>query len=99
MGTPAYRGRPYHQFGLGHCKVLVDILANPTDPTMTAWFTMARGDDLVDTLERAAHKPLMEFCERHLLVLDGTTIALLLFGMRATRCGVSMWLLLATSSF
>jgi hypothetical protein len=26
-GIPAYRGRPYCQFGLGHCKVHVDILA------------------------------------------------------------------------
>jgi hypothetical protein len=46
----------------------VDILAHPTDPTMTAWLTMAGGDDLDDTLERAAHQTLMEFCERHLLV-------------------------------
>jgi hypothetical protein len=44
---------------------------------MTAWFTMARGDDLDDTLERAAHQALMEFYERHLLVLNGTTIAML----------------------
>jgi hypothetical protein len=35
-GLPAYRGHPYRQFGLGHCKVHVDILAHPTDPTMTA---------------------------------------------------------------
>jgi hypothetical protein len=44
---------------------------------MTAWFTTARGNDLDDTLERAAHQALMEFCERHLLVLDGIAIALL----------------------
>jgi cell division protein FtsB len=74
---PSYRGRPYRQFGLGHCKVHVDILAHPTDPTMTAWFTMARGDDLDDTLERAAHQALVEFCERHLPVLSDTAIALL----------------------
>jgi hypothetical protein len=54
-GFPAYRGRPYHQFRLGRCKVHVDIPAHPTDLTMTAWFTTARGDDLDDTLERAAH--------------------------------------------
>jgi hypothetical protein len=77
MGFPVYRGYPYHQFGLGHCKVHVDILAHPTDPTMTAWLTMARGDDLDDTLERATHQALMEFCERHLPVLDDTAIALL----------------------
>jgi hypothetical protein len=52
---PAYRGRLYRQFGLGHCKVHVDILAHPTTPTMMAWFTRARGDDHNDTLERAAH--------------------------------------------
>jgi hypothetical protein len=77
MGFPAYHGRPYHQFGLGHCKVHVDILAHPTDPAMTAWFTTARGDDLNDTLERAAHQALTEFCERHLPILGDTAIALL----------------------
>jgi hypothetical protein len=53
-----YCGRPYHQFGLGRCKVHVDVVAHPTAPTMVAWFTMARGDDLDDTLERAADQAL-----------------------------------------
>jgi hypothetical protein len=77
VGLPAYRGHPYRQFGLGCCKVHVDIPTHPTDPTMTAWFTTARGDDLDDTLERAAHQTLTEFCERHLPVLGDTAIALL----------------------
>jgi hypothetical protein len=55
----------------------MDIPAHPSDPTMTTWFTTARGDDLNDTLERATHQALTEFCECHLLVLDGTAIALL----------------------
>jgi hypothetical protein len=76
-GLPTYRGRPYCQFGLGHCKVHVDIPAHPTDPTMTAWFTTARVDDLDDTLEKAAHQALTEFCEHHLPVLSDTAIALL----------------------
>jgi hypothetical protein len=76
-GLLAYHGRPYRQFGLGRCKVHVDIPAHPTDPTMTAWFTTARGDDLDDTLEWAAHQALMEFCECHLPVLGDTAIALL----------------------
>jgi hypothetical protein len=38
---------------------------------------MAWGDDIDDTLERAAHQALTEFCERHLLVLGDTAIALL----------------------
>jgi hypothetical protein len=54
-GLPAYHSHPYRQFGLGHCKVHMDIPAHPTDPTMTAWFTTARGDNLDDTLDRAAH--------------------------------------------
>jgi hypothetical protein len=66
-GLPAYHGHPYH----------VGILAHPTDPTMMAWFTTAQGDDLDDTLERAAHQALTEFCERHLPVLGDTTISLL----------------------
>jgi hypothetical protein len=77
IGVPAYRGHPYRQFGLGRCKVHVDIPAHPTDPTMTTWFTMARGDDVDDTLERAAHQALTEFYERHLPVLGDTTITLL----------------------
>jgi hypothetical protein len=77
IGLPAYHGRPYHQFGLGRCKIHVDIPAHPTDPTMMAWFTTARGDDLNDTLERVAHQALTEFCERHLPVLGNTAIAFL----------------------
>jgi hypothetical protein len=77
MGFPMYRGCPYRQLELGRCKVHVDIPAHPTDPTMTAWFTMARGDDLDDTLERAAHQAPTEFCERHLSVLSDTAVALL----------------------
>jgi hypothetical protein len=76
-GIPEYRGRPYRQFGLGRCKVHVDILAHPTDQTMTAWFTMARGDDLDNALERAAHQALTKFYECHLSVLGDTSIALL----------------------
>jgi hypothetical protein len=55
----------------------VDISAHPIDPTMTAWFTTAQGDDLDDTLERATHQALTEFYERHLLVLGDTAITLL----------------------
>jgi hypothetical protein len=44
---------------------------------MMAWFTTSRGNDLDDTLERAAHQALTEFCEHDLSVLDGTAIALL----------------------
>jgi hypothetical protein len=76
-GLPAYRGRPYCQSRLGCCKIHMDILAHPTYPTMTAWFTTAWGDDLDDTLERAAHQALTEFCERQLPVLSDTAIALL----------------------
>jgi hypothetical protein len=76
-GIPTYSSHLYHQFRLGRCKVHVDILAHPTDPTMTAWFTIARGDDLDDTLERAAHQALTEFYECHLSILGDTAIALL----------------------
>jgi hypothetical protein len=76
MGTPAYRGRPYREFGRGCYEVHVDVPAHPFDPGMTAWFTTATGDDLDDTMERTAHQALMEFYERHLLGLAGTPIAL-----------------------
>jgi hypothetical protein len=54
MGTPAYCGRLYREFGYGCCEVHVDVPAHPFDPGMTAWFTMATGNDLDDTMERAA---------------------------------------------
>jgi hypothetical protein len=43
---------------------------------MTAWFTTTTGDDLDDTLERAIHQALTEFCDHQLPDLAGTTIAL-----------------------
>jgi hypothetical protein len=76
MGTPAYHGRPYREFRSGRCEVHVDIPAHPSDPGVMAWFTTATGDDLDDTLERAAHQDLTEFCERHLSGLVGTAITL-----------------------
>jgi hypothetical protein len=71
-----YRGHPYREFRRGRCEVHVDIPAHPSDPGMMAWFTTGIGDDLDDTLERAAHQALTEFCERHLPGLAGTAIAL-----------------------
>jgi hypothetical protein len=56
----------------------MDVPAHPSDPGMTAWFTTATGDDLDDTLERAAHQALTDFCEHHLLGLVGTAVALFL---------------------
>jgi hypothetical protein len=76
-GTPAYRGHPYHQFRCGCFRVYLDIPTHPSDPSMTAWFTTVRGNDLDDTLERVVHQALMEFCEHHLPGLDDTAIALL----------------------
>jgi hypothetical protein len=54
----------------------VDILAHPSDLGMTAWCTTATSDDLDDTLEKAAHQTLIEFCEHHLPGQAGTAIAL-----------------------
>jgi hypothetical protein len=74
--TPVYYGRLYHEFGHAHYKVHVHILTHPTNPSMTAWVTTAEGDDLDNTLERAAHQALMEFCECHQSGLNGTAVAL-----------------------
>jgi hypothetical protein len=43
---------------------------------MTARFSTTTGVDLDDTLERAAHLALTEFCELHIPSLAGTAIAL-----------------------
>jgi hypothetical protein len=98
MGTPAYRSRPYREFRRGRCEIHVDIPAHPSDPGMMAWFTTATGDDLDDTLERAAHQALTEFYERHLLGLAGTAISLSLSRMRETQRGASAWPLWVTPS-
>jgi hypothetical protein len=75
-GTPVYCGRLYREFRRGCCEVHVDVPTHPSDPSMIAWFIMAIGDDLDDTLERATHQALMKFCERHLPGLDDTVVAL-----------------------
>jgi hypothetical protein len=75
-GTPAYRGRLYREFGRGRYEVHVDVLAHFFDLGMTTWFTTATDNDLDNTLERAAHWALTEFCERHLSDLVDTAIAL-----------------------
>jgi hypothetical protein len=98
MGTPAYRGRSYREFGRGCYEVHVDVPAHPFDPGMTAWFTTATGDDLDDTMERAADQALMEFYERHLPGLAGTPIALFPIKNEATWRGVSAWPLWVTPS-
>jgi hypothetical protein len=36
METPVYRGRRYYEFERGCCEVHADILAQPSDPGMTA---------------------------------------------------------------
>jgi hypothetical protein len=74
--TPMYRGHLYHEFGHGRCEVHVHVPTHPFDPSMTARFTMATGNNLDDTLERAAHQALTEFCERHLSDLNDTVVAL-----------------------
>jgi hypothetical protein len=71
-----YHDHLYREFKHGRCEVHVDVPTHPSDLSMTAWFTTATGDDLDDTLERAAHQTLMEFCECHLSGLDGIVVAL-----------------------
>jgi hypothetical protein len=92
-GTPAYRGCSYRELRRGRCEVHVDVLAHPSNPGMTAWFTTATNDDLDDTLERAAPRPsrssMSATCQA------GTTIAL---RMRAIQRGVSAWPLWVTPS-
>jgi hypothetical protein len=77
MGTPAYRGCLYREFGRGHCEVYVDIPTHPSDPSLMACFPTAIGDDLSSTLERAAHRAHIQLCERHLTDLAGTAVGLL----------------------
>jgi hypothetical protein len=74
MWGPAYHGRMYRE----RCEVHMDVSAHPSDSSMMTWFTTATGDDLSDTLERAAYRALTEFCKRHLPGLASTVVALFL---------------------
>jgi hypothetical protein len=76
-GTSRVPWPPVPSVWVGRWKVHVNIPAHPTDPTTAAWFTTTQGDDRDDTLERAAHQTLTEFCESHLPVLGDIAIALL----------------------
>jgi hypothetical protein len=96
--TPTYRGRLYREFGCGRCEVHMDVSGHPSDPGMMAWFTTATGDDLDDTLDRAAHQALMEFCEHHLSDLASTANALFPVQNVGNMHGVSAWPLWATPS-
>jgi hypothetical protein len=49
----------------------------PGFPPCSGMCCTTRGDNLDNTLDRAAHQTLTEFCECHLLVLSDTAIALL----------------------
>jgi hypothetical protein len=76
----------------------MDVPAHPSDPSMMTWFTTATGDDLDDTLERAAHQALTEFCEHHMPGLVDTPIAMFPIQKRATWYGASAWPLWVTPS-
>jgi hypothetical protein len=89
MGIPMYRGRPHRQFGLGRYTVHMDIPAHPTNPTMTVWFTTARGDDLDDTLEMAVHQASRSSVSTTCRSSVTSSSPCSLFGTRATRYGVS----------
>jgi hypothetical protein len=43
------------KFGCGRYEVHVDALTHPSNLGMRAWFIIATGNDLDDTMERATH--------------------------------------------
>jgi hypothetical protein len=100
-GLSAYRGRMYCQFGLGHCKVQVNILAHPTDPTMVAWFTTARGGgaSLMTLWRGLPIGPSWSSVSATYRSLVTPPSPCFLFGMRAMRCGVSVGSPSVTPSF
>jgi hypothetical protein len=75
-----------------------NIPARPTNPTMTTWFTTARGDNLDDTLERAAH-PSRSSVSTTCRFSAISSLPCSPFRTRATWCGVSVWPPLVTPSF
>jgi hypothetical protein len=52
--SPSYCSRRYHEFGRGRCEVQVNIPPHPSQLSWMAWSATARGDDVDDSLERAA---------------------------------------------
>jgi hypothetical protein len=99
MGTPAYRGRPYHQFGHGCCKVHVNIPAHPSDPTKTAWFTTATMMTLITLWRGLPTRPSWSSVSTTYRPSMALPSPCSLIGTWATWCGVSVWPLLVTPSF
>jgi hypothetical protein len=98
-GTPAYCGHLYHKFRHGRCEVHVDILTQPSDLSLTAWFTTATGDDFDDTRERATHRLLRSSVRATCRASTTPPMPCSPSGMWATQRGVSAWPPLATPCF
>jgi hypothetical protein len=58
------------------CTVAARTVSLGVDTARSTWISRSTDDDLDDTLERAAHQALTEFCERHVPSLAGAAIAL-----------------------
>jgi hypothetical protein len=96
--TPAYRCRPYREFGRGRCEVHMDVLTHPSDLGMMTWFTTTTGDDLDDTLERATHQASWSSVSATCRALLAPPLPCSLSRMRAAWHGASAWPLWVTSS-
>jgi hypothetical protein len=53
--VPDYRGRLYIEHGLPHCEVHVDIRSHPMFHDGCSWSTWIIGNDMDNTMEKAAH--------------------------------------------
>jgi hypothetical protein len=98
-GTPAYRCHPYCQFERGRFRVHVDIPTHPSDPSMTAWFTTARAMTSMTPWIGLPTIPSWSSVSATCWASTVPPLPCSPFETRATQCGLSAWLPLATPSF
>jgi hypothetical protein len=62
--VPEYRRRLYMEHDLPHYEVHVDIPSHPVFPYGTPWSMCVIGNDMDDTLEKAAHVVFTAMCSQ-----------------------------------
>jgi hypothetical protein len=74
--VPDYRGRLYIEHGLPHCEVHVDIRSHPMFHDGCSWSMWIIGNDMDNTMEKAAHMALTALCSQCPPNTTGTPISL-----------------------
>jgi hypothetical protein len=74
--VPEYYGRLFEEHGLQCCEVYVDIPSHLVFPDGSPWSTWVIGNDMDDTMEKAAHMALTALCSQNMPATAGMPISL-----------------------